>query len=117
MAFLHEEEDIHNHTDEKKEYGAEDRYSSEPQKAHLTGEMCFLWFVIVEKFGGHVLRHLASRLANVISQGSRQTKNLVLAIFLKFRTESFIIVALLYALYLGLVTSKQFNKGTFSSVI
>ena len=29
-------------------------------KAHLTGE-----FVIVAKFGGHVLRHLASRLANV----------------------------------------------------
>jgi len=29
MAFLHEEEDDHNHADEKKEYGAEDRYSSE----------------------------------------------------------------------------------------
>ena len=43
MAFLHEEEDDPNHTDERKEYGAEDRYSSEPQKAHLTGE-----FVIVE---------------------------------------------------------------------
>jgi len=41
MAFLHEEDD-HNHTDERKEYGAEDRNSSEPQKAHLTGE-----FVIV----------------------------------------------------------------------
>ena len=60
MAFLHEE-DNHNHTDEKKEYGAEDRYLSEPQKAHLTGE-----FIIVTKFGGHALRHLASRLANVI---------------------------------------------------
>ena len=47
MAFLHEEEDDHNNTDEKKEYGAEDRYSSEPQKAHFTGE-----FVIVAKFGG-----------------------------------------------------------------
>jgi len=47
MAFLHEEEDDHNTTDERKEYGAEDRYSSEPQKAHLTGE-----FVIVAKFGG-----------------------------------------------------------------
>jgi len=35
-------------------------------KAHLTGE-----FVIVAKFGGHVLRHLASRLANVVRQGSR----------------------------------------------
>ena len=38
MAFLHEEEDDHTHTDERKEYGAEERYSSEPQKAHLTGE-------------------------------------------------------------------------------
>ena len=37
----------------KKEYGAEGRYSSEPQKAHLTGE-----FVTVAKFGGHTLRHL-----------------------------------------------------------
>ena len=36
MAFLHEEEDDHNHIDEKKEYGAEDRYSSEPQKAHIS---------------------------------------------------------------------------------
>ena len=31
MAFLHEEVD-HNHTDEKKEYGVEGRYSSEPLK-------------------------------------------------------------------------------------
>jgi len=53
----------HNHKDEKKERGTEDRYSSEPQKVHLTGE-----FVIVAKFGGHVLRHLASRLANVIRE-------------------------------------------------
>ena len=38
MAFLHEEEeeDDHNHTDERKEYGTEDRYSSEPQKAHTS---------------------------------------------------------------------------------
>jgi len=43
---------------------AEDRYSSEPQKAHLTGK-----FVTVAKFGGHALHHLASRLANVIRQG------------------------------------------------
>jgi len=61
MASLHEEEDDHNTTDERKQYGAEDRYSSEP---HLTGE-----FVIVGKFGGHALRHLASRLAR---QGGRQ---------------------------------------------
>jgi len=46
--------------------GAEDRYSSESQKAHLTGE-----FVIVAKFGGHALRRLASRLVNVIRQGGR----------------------------------------------
>ena len=59
MTFLHEEDD-HNHKDEKKEYGTEDRYSSEPQKAHLTGE-----FVIVAKFGGHALRHLASRLVRL----------------------------------------------------
>ena len=76
MAFLHEKEDDHNDTDESKEYGAEDRYSSEPQKAHLTGE-----FVIVAKIGGHALRHLASRLANVVRQAGRQTKNLVFAIF------------------------------------
>jgi len=67
MAFLHEEEDDHNRTDERKEYGAEDRDSSEPQKSHLTGE-----FVIVTKFGGHVLRRLASRLVNVIREGGRE---------------------------------------------
>jgi len=67
MAFLHEEEDNHNTTDERKEYGPEDRYLLEPQKAHLTGE-----FVIVAKFGGHALRHLASRLVNVIRQGGRE---------------------------------------------
>jgi len=65
MAFLHEEEDDHNTIDERKEYGAEDRYSSEPP--HLTGE-----FVIVANFGGHGLRHLASRLVNVIRQEGRQ---------------------------------------------
>jgi len=64
MAFLHIEDD-HTDTDEKKEYGAEDRYSLEPQKPHLTGKL-----VIV--VGGHALHHLASRLANVIRQGERQ---------------------------------------------
>jgi len=44
MVSLHEEEDKHNTTDERKEYGAEDSYLSEAQKAHLTGE-----FVIVAK--------------------------------------------------------------------
>jgi len=50
MAFLHEQEDDYNTTDERKEYGAEDRYSSEPQKAHLTGD-----FVMAAKFGSHAL--------------------------------------------------------------
>ena len=40
---------------------------SEPQKAHLTSE-----FVIVAKFGGHELHHLASRLARVIREGGRE---------------------------------------------
>jgi len=57
MAFLHEENDDHNTTDESKEYGAEDRYLSEPQKAHLTSE-----FVIVGKFGGNALRRLGLRM-------------------------------------------------------
>jgi len=65
MAFLHEEDD-HNTTDERKEYSAEDRYSSEPQMAHLTGE-----FLIAAKFGDHALHHLVSRIANVIRQGGR----------------------------------------------
>jgi len=80
MVSLHEKEDDHNTTDERKQYGTEDRYLSEPQKAHLTGE-----FVIVAKFGCHALSHLASWLANVVRQGGReagrQTKNLVLTIF------------------------------------
>ena len=61
MAFLHKEEDDHVHKDDKKENGAEDKYLSEPQKAHPTGE-----FIILAKFGGHILRHLSSRLVNVI---------------------------------------------------
>ena len=68
MALLHEEADDHTHTDEKKEHSAEDRYLSDPQKAHLTGE-----FVIVAKFDGHASHHLAPRLVNVIRQGGRQT--------------------------------------------
>ena len=67
MAFLHEEEDNHSYKNEKKEHGAEDRYSSEPQKAHLTDE-----FIIVAKFGGHVLCRLTSRLVNVIREGGRE---------------------------------------------
>ena len=68
MSFLHEEEeDDHNHTDERKEYGTEDRYLSEPQTAYLTFE-----FVIVAKSGGHALCHIASRLANVMREGGRE---------------------------------------------
>ena len=64
MAFLHEEEDDHNHNDEKKEYG---RYLSEPQKAYLTGEFA--------KFGGHALRQLASACeCDQGGRGERQTK-------------------------------------------
>jgi len=58
MALLHEE-DNHNHKDKR-------RNKLEPEKAHPTGE-----FVIVAKFGAHVLRHLASRLVNVIREGGR----------------------------------------------
>ena len=41
----------------RKEQGTEGRQTSEPEKAHPTGE-----FVIVAKFGDHVLRCLASSL-------------------------------------------------------
>ena len=103
MAFLHEEEGDHNATDKRKKYGAEDRYSLEPQKAHLTGEL-----VIVAKLGDQAGR-----------EAGRQTKNLALAIFFlnPYLSFKFIIVALFYALYLGLVTSNQFNKVTFRHVI
>ena len=37
LSYVHEEEDDHNHKDEKKEHGVEDRYLSEPQKTHPTG--------------------------------------------------------------------------------
>jgi len=79
------------------------RYLSEPQKAHLTGE-----FVIVGKFGGHALRCLASRLANVVRQGGRQTKNLVLAIFFKNPYLSFNNCCIILCTISGfIVTSKQ----------
>ena len=55
---------------------AEDRYSSRPEKAYPTGK-----FIIVAKFGGHVLHHLVSGVANMIRQRGRQTKNLVLVNF------------------------------------
>jgi len=50
-----------------KKQGAEGRYSLVTEKVHPTGE-----FVIVAKFGGPVLCHLASRLVNVIRQGGRE---------------------------------------------
>ena len=65
MALLREEEYDHN---QKKEQGAEDRYSLESEKVHLTRE-----FVIMAKFGGYVLRHLASRLANVVRENRPKT--------------------------------------------
>ena len=43
------------------------QYLLEPEKAHPTGEL-----VIVAKIDGHGLRHLASRLANVIRQGGTE---------------------------------------------
>jgi len=61
LLLLHEEEYNHNHTDKRNK-----AYSLEPEKAYPSGE-----FVIVTKFGSHVLRRLASWLANVIRQGGR----------------------------------------------
>jgi len=45
---------------------SEGRQTVEPEKAHSTGE-----FIIVAKFGDHVLRRLASSLLNVIRQAGR----------------------------------------------
>ena len=67
MALLHEEEDDHISQDKRKKQGAEGRQTSEPEKAHPMSE-----FVIVAKFGGHVLRRLASSLLNMIRQAGRQ---------------------------------------------
>jgi len=41
---------------------------SEPKQAHFTGE-----FVIVAKFGDHVLCRLASSLSNVIRQADKNS--------------------------------------------
>ena len=46
---------------------AEGKQMSEPEKTHSIGE-----FVIVTKFGDHVLHHLASSLLNVIRQAGRR---------------------------------------------
>jgi len=58
MALLHEEDD-HIPQDKTKKQGAEGRQTSEPEKAHPTGEF-------VAKFGDRVLRRLTSSLSNVI---------------------------------------------------
>ena len=63
MALLHEE-DKHSHKRRNKAQRTVARRNL--KRAHPTGE-----FVIVAKYGGHVLHHLASRLANVIRQGDR----------------------------------------------
>ena len=97
----HEEENDHNHKDEKKEHGAEDRYPLEPEKAYPIGE-----FIIVAKFGDHVSHHLASRVVNVIRQRGRQTKNLVLAISFKNSYLSFYNSCTVLCTISGL---KQFN--------
>jgi len=49
----------------------------------------------------------------VVRQGGRLKTSF--CDFLKICTHASIIVALFYALYLGLVTSKQFDKGYFLS--
>ena len=73
----------------KKEQGAEGRQTSEPEKAHPTGQ-----FVIVAKFGDHVLRHLSSNFLNVIRQAGRQAgkqadKNSSLGDFFKIQYLAF----------------------------
>ena len=51
-----------------KEQGAEGRQTIEPEMAYYSGD-----FLIVAKFGDHVLRHLASILSNVIRKvGSKR---------------------------------------------
>ena len=52
----------------KKEQCVESRQTLELEKAHSTGE-----FVIVAKFGGHVLHHLVSSLSNVIRQADKNS--------------------------------------------
>ena len=51
----------------KKQQGVESRLTLELEKTHSTSK-----FVIVAKFGGHVLHHLVSSLSNVIRQAGRQ---------------------------------------------
>jgi len=53
MSLLHEEDD-HKYQYKRSNKGTEGRQILEPEKVHLTGE-----FVILAKFGDHVLCHLA----------------------------------------------------------
>ena len=62
MALLHAVEDKSSQEDRS----AEGRHLSEPEKAYPTDG-----FVIVTKFGSHVLRCFASSLSNVIRQVDR----------------------------------------------
>ena len=68
-------------------------------------------FVIMAKFVGHVLHHLASKLVYVIWQGGReggkQTKNLVLAILKKKLYLSFYNCCTVLCTTSGLVTLKK----------
>ena len=56
MALLHEEEDDHNYKDKKKEQGAEDRYSLEPEKAHPFAE--FIPYHSSAMSHSHASKHL-----------------------------------------------------------
>ena len=56
MALLHEEEDDHNYKDKKKEQGAEDKYSSEPEKAHPFAE--FIPYHSSAMSHSHASKHL-----------------------------------------------------------
>ena len=60
----------------KMEQGAEGKQTLEPEKAHSTGD-----FVIVAKFGDHVLCHLASSLSNVIRQADKNSSFLEISIW------------------------------------
>ena len=62
------QEDDQNSLDKRKKQGAEGSQTSEPEKTHPTSE-----FVIVAKFGDHVLRRLASEPFEC-DQAGRQTK-------------------------------------------
>ena len=90
----------------KGKYGAEDRYSSKPQMAHLTGE-----FVIVAKFGGHALRLGLRKWSG--REARKQTKNLVL----QNPYSSFYNCYIILCTISGFSNVKAVDKGTFCRVI